>query len=216
MGEFVFFFFATKAAGISHIPEGLGVGLPKTGKSHFQHPKSPQPEAEGVACWFVVWGGGGGGEPCSSEDAAEVGGGVAVEEGGVGLFGQEFELGCVGPVIGVGASAVFIGGGEEGAAVDDGVCRGVAGYLCQLGEELVDFFRMRGCAGVGKFSLRLEQVVDERVFRGEEDVLPVPMRELFVEIRQGEFGLFVVAVFHAELPCQLALHPLVHQIVSRG
>ena len=154
-------------------------------KLKIQHPKSPQPEAEGVAGWFVAVGCGGGGKAGGGEDVAEVGGGVAVEKGGVGLFGQEFELGCVGPVIGVGASAVFIGGGEEGAAVDDGVCRGVAGYLCQLGEELVDFFRMRGCAGVGKFSLRLEQVVDERVFRGEEDVLPVPLRELFVEVRQG-------------------------------
>ena len=120
-------------------------------KLKIQHPKSPQPEAECVACRFVVWGGGGGGEAGGGEDAAEVGGGVAVEEGGVGLFGQEFELGCLGPVIGVGASAVFIGGGEEGAAVDNGVCRGVAGYLCQLGEEFVELFRMRGCAGVGKF-----------------------------------------------------------------
>ena len=34
-------------------------------KLKIQHPKSPQPEAEGVAGWFVVWGGGGGGEPCS-------------------------------------------------------------------------------------------------------------------------------------------------------
>ena len=108
-----------------------------------------------------------------------------MEKGGVGLFGQELELGGLGPVVGVVASAVFIGGGEEGAAVDDGVCRAVAGYLCQLGEELVEFFRMRGCAGVGKFRLRLEQVVDEGVFRGEEDVFPVPLWELFVEIRQG-------------------------------
>ena len=104
-----------------------------------------------MACWFVVWGGVGGGEAGGGEDAAEVGGGVAVEKGGVGLFGQERELGGLCPVIGVGASAVFIGGGEEGAAVDDGGCRGMAGYLCQLGEELVEFFRMRGCAGVGKF-----------------------------------------------------------------
>ena len=133
----------------------------------------------------MVWGGGGGGEAGGGEDVAKVGGGVAVEEGGVGLFGQEFELGCVVPVIGVGASAVFIGGGEEGAAVDNGVCRAVAGYLCQLGEEFVELFRMRRCAGVGKFRLRLEQVVDEGVFRGEEDVLPVPLRELFVEVRQG-------------------------------
>lgn len=127
-----------------------------------------------MACWFVVWGGGGGGEAGGGEDAAEVGGGVAVEEGGVGLFGQKFEPGGLCPVIGVGASAVFIGGGEKGAAVDNGVCRGVAGYLCQLREELVELFRMRGCAGIGKFSLRLDQVVDEGVFRGEEDVLPVP------------------------------------------
>ena len=67
---------------------------------------------------------------------------AAVEEGGVGLFGQELELGGLCPVIGVVAPAVFVGGGEEGAAVDDGVCRGVAGYLCQLGEELVEFFRV--------------------------------------------------------------------------
>ena len=80
----------------------------------------------------------------------------------------------MGPVIGVGASALFIGGGEEGAAVDNGVCRAVAGYLGQLREELVEFFRMRGRAGVGKFRLRLELVVDEGVFRGEEDVFPVP------------------------------------------
>ena len=154
-------------------------------KLKIQHPKSPQPEAEVVAGWFVVWGGGGGGEAGGGEDAAEVGGGVAVEEGGVGFFGQEFELGCVVPVIGVGASAVFIGGGEEGAAVDNGVCQGVAGYLCQLGEELVEFFRMVACAGVGQFGLRLEQVIHECVFRGEEDVLPVPLREFFVEVRQG-------------------------------
>lgn len=169
-----------------------------------------------MAGWFVVWGGGGGGEAGGGEDAAEVGGGVAVEEGGVGLFGQEFELGRLAPVIGVVASAVFIGGGEEGAAVHDCLGRGVAGYLCQLREELVDFFRMRGCAGVGKFRLRLEQVVDEGGFRGEEDVLPVPLREFFVEVRQGEFGLSVVAVFHAELPCKLACYPFAHQIVSRS
>lgn len=120
-------------------------------KLKIQHPKSPQPEAECVAYCFVVWGGGGGGEAGGGEDASEVGGGVAVEESGVGLFGQEFELGGLGPVVGVVASAGFIGGGEEGEAVDDGVCRGVAGYLGQLGEELVDFFRMRGRAGVGKF-----------------------------------------------------------------
>ena len=148
--------------------------------------------------------------------SAEVGGGVAVEEGGVGLFGQEFELGGLEPVIGVVASAVFIGGGEEGAAVDNGVCRGVSGYLCQLGEELVEFFRMRGCADVGKFCLRLEQVVDEGVFRGEEDVLPVPLRELFVEVREGEFGLSVVAILHAELPCKPALYPFAHQVVRCG
>ena len=107
----------------------LGGGNFTHQKSNFSDSKSPQPEAEGVACWFVVWGGGGGGEAGGGEDAAEVGGGVAVEEGGVGLFGQEFELGCLGPVVGVVASAVFVGGGEEGAAVDNGVCRGVAGYL---------------------------------------------------------------------------------------
>lgn len=141
----------------------------------------------------VALGCGCGGEAGGGEDAAEVGGGVAVEvggggaveEGGVGLFGQEFELGCLGPVVGVVASAVFIGGGEEGEAVDNGVCRGVAGYLCQLGEEFVELFRMRGCAGVGKFRMRLEQVVNMRVFRGEEDVLPVALREFFVEVRQG-------------------------------
>ena len=104
-----------------------------------------------MAYCFVSLGCGGGGEAGGGEDAAEVGGGVTVEEGGVGLFGQELELGGLGPVIGVGAFAVFIGGGEEGAAVDNGVCRGVAGYLGQLGEELVELFRMRGCAGVGKF-----------------------------------------------------------------
>ena len=169
-----------------------------------------------MACRFVVWGGGGGGEAGGGEDAAEVGGGVAVEEGGVGLFGQEFELGGLGPVIGVGASAVFVGGGEEGAAIDNGVCRGVSGYLCQLGEELVEFFRMRGRAGVGKFCQRLEQVVDEGVFRGEEDVLPVPLREFFVEVRQGEFGLSVVAILHAELPCKPALYPFAHQVVRCG
>ena len=88
---------------------------------------------------------------------------------------------------------MFIGGGEEGAAVDNGVCRAVSGYLGQLGEEFVELFRMRGCAGVGKFRLRLEQVVNKRVFRGEEDVFPVPLRELFVEIRQGEFVFFFFA-----------------------
>ena len=95
-----------------------------------------------MAYCFVALGCGGGGESGGGEDAAEVGGGVAVEEGGVGLFGQEFELGGLGPVIGVVASAVFVGGGEEGAAVDNGVCRAVAGYLGQLGEELVEFFRV--------------------------------------------------------------------------
>lgn len=111
---------------------------------------------------------------------------------------------------------MFIGGGEEGAAVDNGVCRAVSGYLGQLGEEFVELFRMRGCAGVGKFRLRLEQVVNKRVFRGEEDVFPVPLRELFVEIRQGEFGLAVVAILHAELPCKPSLYPFAHQVVSRG
>lgn len=132
---------------------------------------------------FVPLDCGDGGETGGGEDAAEVGGGVAVEEGGVGLFGQELELGGLGPVISVVAIAVFIGGGEEGAAVDNGVCRGVAGYLGQLGEEFVDFFRMRECAGVGQFCLWLEQVVDERVFRSEEDVLPVALREFFVVVR---------------------------------
>ena len=164
----------------------------------------------------VALGCGCGGEAGGGEDIAEVGGGVAEEEGGVGLFGQEFELGGAVPVIGVVAPAVFIGGGEEGAAVDDGVCQAVAGYLCQLGEELVDFFRMRGCAGVGKFRMRLEQVVNKRVFRGEEDVLPVPLRELFVEVREGEFGLSVVAILHAELPCKPALYPFAHQVVRCG
>ena len=82
-----------------------------------------------MACWFVVWGGGGGGEAGGGEDVAEVGGGVAVEEGGVGFFGQELELGGLCPVIGVVASAAFIGGSEEGAAVDDGMGRGMEGYL---------------------------------------------------------------------------------------
>lgn len=146
----------------------------------------------------------------------EVGGGVAVEEGGVGFFGQEFELGCLGPVIGVVASAVFIGGGEESAAVHDCVGRGMEGYLGQLGDKRIDLFRMGACAGSGQLGLRLEQVVHEGVHRRMEDVLPVPLRELFIVIRQGEFCSFVVAILHAELPCQLALHPLVHQIVSRG
>ena len=54
-----------------------------------------------MAYCFVSLGCGGGGEAGGGEDAAEVGGEVAVEEGGVGFFGQELELGCVGPVIGV-------------------------------------------------------------------------------------------------------------------
>ena len=94
-----------------------------------------------------------------------------MEEGGVGFFGQELELGGLCPVIGVVASALFIGGGEEGAAVDYGVCRGMAGYLCQLREELVEFFRMRGRAGVGKFCLWLEQVIRERVFCGVDGIV---------------------------------------------
>ena len=169
-----------------------------------------------MACWFVVWGGGGGGETGGGEDAAEVGGGVAVEEGGVGLFGQQLELGGLFPVIGVVAPAAFIGGGEEGAAVDDGMGRGMEGYLGQLGDKRIDLLHMGRCAGVGQFDLRLEQGIHECVFRGEENVHPVPLWELFIVIRQGKIGLFVVAILHAELPCQLARHPLVHQIVRRG
>lgn len=139
-----------------------------------------------------------------------------MEEGGVGLFGQELELGGVGPVIGVAAPAVFVAGGEEGAAVHDCVGRGMEGYLGQLGDKRIDLFRMGACAGGGQLGLRLEQVVDEGVFRGEEDVLPVPLRELFVEIRQGEFGLSVVAILHAELPCKPACYPFAHQVVHCG
>ena len=91
-----------------------------------------------MAYCFVALGCRGGGKAGGGEDAAEVGGGVAVEEGGVGFFGQEFELGGLGPVIGVVASAVFIGGGEEGAAVDDGMGRGMEGYLGQLGDKRID------------------------------------------------------------------------------
>ena len=88
-------------------------------------------------------------QPCGGKDVAEVGGGVAVEEGGVGGFGQEFELGGLCPVIDVVASATFIGGGEEGAAVDDGMGRGMEGYLGQLGDKRIDLLRMGRCAGVG-------------------------------------------------------------------
>ena len=146
----------------------------------------------------------------------EVGGGVAVEEGGVGLFGQELKLGGLCPVIGVVAPAMFIGGGEEGAAVHDCVGRGMEGYLGQLGDKRVDLLSMGGRAGVGQFGLRLEQVIHECVFRGVEDVFPVPLREFFVEVRQGEFGLFVVAILHAELPCKPACYPFAHQVVRCG
>ena len=139
-----------------------------------------------------------------------------MEEGGVGLFGQELELGGFCPVIGVVASAAFIGSGEEGAAVDDGMRRGMEGYLGQLGDKRIDLLHMGRCAGVGQFGLWEEQVIHEGVHRCIKDMLPVPLRELFIVIRQGKLGLFVVAVFHAELPCQRSLHPLVHQIVSRG
>lgn len=169
-----------------------------------------------MAYRFVALGCGGGGETGGGEDASEVGGGVAMEEGGVGLFGQEFELGCLGPVICVGASALFIGGGEESASVHDGVGRGMEGYFCQLGDKRVDLLRMGGGAGVGQLGLRLKQVIHEGVIRGVEDVLPVPLRELFIVIRQGELGLFVVAILHAELPCKPALHPFAHQFVRCG
>ena len=139
-----------------------------------------------------------------------------MEEGGVGLFGQELEFGGLFPVIGVVAPAMFIGGGEEGAAVHDCVGRGMEGYLGQLGDKRIDLFRMGACAGGGQLGLRLEQVIHEGVHRCIKEMLPVPLRELFIVIRQGEFGLFVVAILHAELPCQLARHPLVHQIISRG
>ena len=79
-----------------------------------------------------------------------------MEEGGVGLFGQELELGGLFPVIGVVAPAVCIGGGEESAAVDDGMGRGMEGYLGQLGDKRIDLLRMGRCAGVGQFDLRLE------------------------------------------------------------
>ena len=139
-----------------------------------------------------------------------------MEEGGVGFFGQEFEFGGLCPVIGVVASAAFIGSGEEGAAVDDGMRRGMEGYLGQLGDKRIDLLHMAGRTGIGQFGLREEQVIHERVQRDVEDVLPVPLREFFVEVRQGEFGLFVVAILHAELPCRLACYPFAHQIVSRS
>ena len=139
-----------------------------------------------------------------------VGCGVAVEEGDVGLFGQKLKLGGLNPVIGVVAPAVFVGGGEEGAAVHNCVGRGMQGYLGQLGDKRVDLLRMGGGAGVGQLGLRLEQVVHERVFRGEENVLPVPLWELFIVIRQGKLGLFVVAILHAELPCKHARNPFAH------
>ena len=78
----------------------------------------------------------------------EVGGGVAVEEGGVGIFGQEFKLGGLCPVIGVVAPTVCIGGGEEGAAVHDGMGRGMEGYLGQLGDKRIDLLHLGRCAGV--------------------------------------------------------------------
>ena len=133
-----------------------------------------------------------------------------MEEGGVGFFGQEFEFGGLCPVIGVVALAVCISCGEEGAAVYDCVWRVVEGYLGQLGDKRIDFLRMGARSGVGQFGLWLEQVIHEGVWRRIEDVLPVPLRELFKVIRQGKLGLFVVAIFHAKLPCQLAFHPLVH------
>ena len=139
-----------------------------------------------------------------------------MEEGGVGFFGQELEFGGLCPVIGVVAPAVCIGGGEESASVHDGVGRGMEGYFCQLGDKGIDLLRMGGCAGVGQFGLWEEQVIHEGVHRCIKDMLPVPLRELFIVIWQGEFCLFVVAIFHAELPCQLARHPLVYQIVRRG
>ena len=133
-----------------------------------------------------------------------------MEKGGVGLFGQQFELCGLFPVIGVVAPAVCIGGGEVGAAVHNCVEWGMQGYLGQLGDKRVDLLRMGARAGIGQLGLRLEQIIHERIFRGVEDVFPIPLRELFVVIRQGEFGLFVVAMLHAEPPCQLALHSLVH------
>lgn len=89
-----------------------------------------------------------------------------MEEGGIGLFGQELELGGLFPVIGVVAPAVCIGDGEESAAVDNGVWCVVEGYLGQLGDKRVDLLRMGARAGVGQFGLRLEQVIHEGVFRG--------------------------------------------------
>lgn len=66
-------------------------------------------------------------QTCCGKDVAEVGGGVAVEEGGVGFFGQELERGGLSPVISVVAYTGFIGGGEEGAAVHDCEGRGMEG-----------------------------------------------------------------------------------------
>ena len=105
-----------------------------------------------------------------------------MEEGGVGFFGQEFEFGGLCPVIGVVALAVCISGGEEGAAVHDCVGRGMEGYLGQLGDKRVDLLRMGGGAGVGQLGLRLEQVIHEGVHRCIKDMLPVPLRELFIVI----------------------------------
>ena len=68
-----------------------------------------------------------------------------MEEGGIGFFGQELELGGFCPVIGVVASAAFIGSGEEGAAVDDGMRRGMEGYLGQLGDKRIDLLHMGRC-----------------------------------------------------------------------
>lgn len=98
-----------------------------------------------VFVWFCA----GWVQSCSGKDVAEVGGGVAVEEGGVGLFGQELELGGFCPVIGVVAPAVFVGGREKGTAVHDCVWCVVEGYLSQLGDKRVDLLRMGGGAGVG-------------------------------------------------------------------
>ena len=87
-------------------------------------------------------------QSCSGKDVAEVGGGVAVEECGVGIFGQELKLGGLCPVIGVVAPAVFVGGGEESAAVHDCMGRGMEGYLGQLGDKRIDLLHMGRCAGV--------------------------------------------------------------------
>lgn len=94
-----------------------------------------------------------------------------MEEGGVGFFGQELELGGVGPVIGVVAPAVCIGCGEKGAAVDNGVRSVVKGYLGQLGDKRINLLRMAGRAGIGQFFLRLEKVIHERVFCGVDGIV---------------------------------------------